>query len=116
KQQPARARRIGAHVRGRGGKRRDVRADQHQLAVLDDDVRLFEVRATAPNRLHFPAFERDPGLETFLDKIVVERLAILDNAHGTLMAGSSLARAFYPRTRWAGGVAARSTSCVACAA
>src|SRR6478672_1010986 len=38
-QQASRSRRIGTHVRGRRGQRRDMRADQHQLAVLDDDVR-----------------------------------------------------------------------------
>src|SRR6185437_528508 len=80
-QQSARARRIGMHVRRSGRERGDMRADQHQPAVLDDDVRLLEMRASATNRLHLPAFERNPGLEAFLDKIVVKRLAVFDNAH-----------------------------------
>src|SRR5579864_6072881 len=80
-QQSARARRIGMHVRRSGRERGDMRADQHQPAVLDDDVRLLEMRAPAANRLHFPAFQRNPGLEAFLDKIVVKGLAVLDNAH-----------------------------------
>ena len=69
------------HVRRRRRQRRDVRADQHQLAVLDDDVGFLQVRAAAADRLHFPAFERNAGFEPFLDKIVVEGLAVLDDAH-----------------------------------
>ena len=80
-QQFARARRIGAHMRGRRGERAHMRTNQDDLAVLDDDVRLFQIGAARPDRLHFPSFERQAGLEPLLDKIVVKRLPVLDDAH-----------------------------------
>src|SRR5690348_13646017 len=76
-----RAGRIRGNVRRRRRQRRDMRADQHEPSVLDDHIRLLEIRATAADRLHFPAFERNPGLEALLDKIVVKGLTVLDDAH-----------------------------------
>jgi hypothetical protein len=38
-------------------------------------------RAPGAHGLDLPAFEGQPGLEPFLDKIIVEGLAILDDAH-----------------------------------
>ena len=59
-----------------------MRADEHDLTAFHDDIGFLEVGAAGPDRLHLPPFERQPGLEAFLDKIVVERLAVLDDAHG----------------------------------
>ena len=39
------------------------------------------MRAAGANGLHLPAFEREAGLQAFLDKIVVERFPVLDDAH-----------------------------------
>jgi len=80
-QQLARARGVGVHVGRRRGERCDVRADQQDLAVLDDDVGFLELRPTRADRLHLPASEREAGLEAFLDKIVVKRLAVFDDTH-----------------------------------
>ena len=60
----------------------EMRADEHDLTAFHDDIGFLEVGAAGPDRLHLPTFERQPGLEAFLDKIVVERLAVLDDAHG----------------------------------
>src|SRR5689334_20160032 len=68
-------------VRGRRGQRGDVRSHQHDLAVADHHVRLLEVRPPRADGLHLPAFQRKPGLQPLLDKIIVERLPVLDDAH-----------------------------------
>ena len=80
-EQRTRARRIGVHVRRRRRKRRDVRTDQLDLAILDDHVGLLQLRAARPDRLHFPAFERKTRLEPLLDEVVVIRFSIVDDAH-----------------------------------
>ena len=61
-QELAGARRIGRHVRRRRDERRDVRADEDDLAVLDDDVGFLDLRAPGADRLHLPAVERDARL------------------------------------------------------
>ena len=85
-QEAARPRRIGVHVRRGLRERCNVRADERDLGVLDHDVRFLEVGAPGADRLDLPAFERHPGLDAFLDKIVVERLPVLDDAHQAIVA------------------------------
>ena len=72
---------IGMDVGRCRSERRHVGAEELQLAFLDDHVRFLELDASGANRLHLPTFEREPGLEPFFDKIIVPRLAILDDAH-----------------------------------
>src|SRR5689334_3200417 len=82
---------IGTQMRRRRRQWTHVRADQHDLAVLDDDVRLLEIRPARPDRFDLPALERQPGLESLLDKIVVKRFAVFDDAHGdAIHAGDGL--------------------------
>ena len=81
-QQLARPRRIGLDVRRRRRQRRDVRADQHDLAVLDDDVGFLQLRAPGADRLDLPALERESRLEFLLDEIVVIGFFVFDDAHG----------------------------------
>src|ERR1700682_4408683 len=62
-----------------------MRTDQKRLAVADVDVGLGELRAPGAHRLDLPAFQRQPGLDAILDKIVVARAPILgDDALGDL--------------------------------
>ncbi len=49
--------------------------------ALEDDVRFLQLRTPGADRLHLPALEREAGLVPFLDEVVVEGLAILDDAH-----------------------------------
>ena len=63
------------------GERRNVRADQDDLAALHNDVGFLQIRAAGPNGLDLPAFQGEPGLEPFLDKIIVERFPVFDDAH-----------------------------------
>src|SRR5204863_789179 len=80
-QQLAGARRIGTHMRRRSRERAHMRADQHDFAVLDHDVRFLEIRPSRAYRLDLPALERKSSLKALLDKIVVKRFSIFDNAH-----------------------------------
>ena len=84
--------RVGSatHVRRRRDERRDVRADQHDLAVLDDDVGFLDLRATGAYRLHLPAVERDARFEFLLDEVVVIGFSVLDDAHDTCQSAASL--------------------------
>src|SRR6266581_8278126 len=70
-QQLARACRIRPDVRRRGRQRRNMRAEEHDFAVLDDHVRFLQLRAAGANRFDLTALERDAGLEFLLDKVVV---------------------------------------------
>src|SRR6266542_2121241 len=81
-QQLARARRIGANMCRRRRKRCHMRAEEHDLAALDDHVGFLELRPSRPDRLHLPAFERDPRLELLLDELVVLGFFVVDDAHG----------------------------------
>src|SRR5688572_23998419 len=70
---------------GRSGReRRDVRADEEDLAVVHDDVSLLDLHASGAYRLGLPPFEDDAGLELFLDEIVVEGFLVLNDTHGWL--------------------------------
>jgi hypothetical protein len=61
----------------------DVRADQPQRAFVDDHVGIADLRAPGADRLHLPAGQHEPGLVALLYEVVVERLAVLDDRHGT---------------------------------
>lgn len=74
--------RIRVDVRGSGWQRTDVRADQPKRSVPDDNIALGDLPATGANRFHFPALENKPSLKSLLDKVIVKRLAVLDNGHG----------------------------------
>ena len=54
---------------------------RYSSAAAHHDIRFADLRPAGADRLHFPAFERDAGLVALLDEIVVERLAVLDDAH-----------------------------------
>ena len=71
----------GVDVRRRRGQRRDVGTDEHQFAVLDDDVGFLEVCASCADGLHLPAGKRESGLDPLLDEIIVECLPVFDDAH-----------------------------------
>ncbi len=53
---------------GGGGQGRDVRAEQPDLVILDQDVALLEIHTIFPQTLYFPAFEGNACLEALLDK------------------------------------------------
>jgi hypothetical protein len=57
-------------------------SDEKQLAMTHDDVGFLQLDVTGADGLHLPPFERDSRLEAALDEIVVEGLAVLDDAHG----------------------------------
>ena len=58
-----------------------MHAEDEYFAVADDHVGFLDVRTTGTNRLDFPAFEHDSGLELLFDEIVVERFFVVDDAH-----------------------------------
>src|SRR3970282_712070 len=80
-QELARAYRIRSEMSGDGGQGADMAADQKDLAVVHDHVCFLDLHPPGAYRLHFPALERDPGLEAFLEQIIVESLPVLDDAH-----------------------------------
>lgn len=57
----------------------DMGAEQKHLAIPDNDVAFFQLRATIPQAFHFPAFQRHAGLKAVLDEVIVKCLAILRN-------------------------------------
>jgi len=63
-----------------GGRvRADVDALQKRLAVLDSRVTVAQIGAMRAQRLHFGPGQREPGLQGFLDKEVMPRLAVIDD-------------------------------------
>ena len=87
-QQLSRPRRIGLDVGRCGGQRRHVRAEQNDLAALDDDVGFFELRTSGADRLDFPALERETRLEFLLDEIVVIGFFVFYDAHNDVLVTS----------------------------
>ncbi len=76
-QQLAGARRVRLDMRGGRGQRREMRAHQERLVVLDHDIAFLELRASGAQALDLPTLEHEPGLELLLDEIVVPGLAVL---------------------------------------
>ncbi len=56
-------------------------AEQNQLGIADYDVGFLQLGAPCTDSLDLPAFEGDTCLETLFDKIIVERLFVLYDAH-----------------------------------
>src|SRR5687767_1328959 len=85
-QQLSRAARIGDDVRRRRQERRDLRAEQEDLAVLDDRVGLGELHASLAQALDLPAFEHDAALEALVDVVLVPgALVERDRAAGVVL-------------------------------
>ena len=70
-QQLAGAAVIGDDMGGSGDQRRDLRAEQEQLAFADHRVALADVGAAGADRLQLPALQREPGLEVLLEVVFV---------------------------------------------
>ena len=56
-------------------------ADQKQLTIANDDVRLLELSAASANRFDLPAFQYQTGLELLLDEVIVEGFSVLRKTH-----------------------------------
>src|ERR1700683_2501822 len=57
----------------------DMDSIQKRLTIFDPHVTVAQIRAMHPQRLDLGAKQREPGLESLLDKEVVPRLAIIDD-------------------------------------
>jgi len=66
-----------------------VHAEEEDLLAADHDVGFLDVRATCADRLDLPAFEDDAGFVLLLDEVVVEGLAVFDDAHGSASRGGA---------------------------
>ena len=66
---------------GGGGQGADVRTEQEDLALADDDISLFELNPSGPYGFALPALQRHARLEAFLNEVIVERFFVVDNAH-----------------------------------
>ena len=78
-QQFALAQRVGEDMGGGGLQRRQMGADQEQLAAVDGDVAFFELDAAGAQAFDFPALQYDAGFELLLDGVVKARFAIIRN-------------------------------------
>jgi hypothetical protein len=56
-------------------------ADEIELTVAQYDVRFSELNSTGADRFGFPALERDPGLEAFLNEVIMRGFAVFYDAH-----------------------------------
>lgn len=56
-------------------------SDQEDFTMADDDVGLFDLRASGADRLDLPTLQSDSGFESLLDEVIVEGLFVLDDAH-----------------------------------
>jgi len=79
--------RIRADVGGGGGQGADVRTEQVDLALADDDVGFLELHPSGPDGFDLPAFQRHARLEAFLDEIIVEGFFVVDDAHEVEIVG-----------------------------
>ncbi len=79
--------RIRADVGGGRRQGADVRAEQVNLTLADDDVGFLELYPSGPDRFDFPAFQRHTCLEAFLDKVIVEGFFVVDDAHEVEIGG-----------------------------
>ncbi|MCY1452596.1 hypothetical protein D9M71_695260 [compost metagenome] len=80
-QQLARAHRIGLDVGGGALQRADMGADQEHLGVAHDHVAFLDLYAVRADRLHFPAFQHDPGLISLFDEVVEKGLLVVCDGH-----------------------------------
>src|SRR6185295_4396890 len=80
-QQLAGPRRVGLDVRRCSRQRRHMRAEQNDLAALDDDVGFLQLCAPGADRLDLPALQREARLEFLLDEIVVIGFFVFYDAH-----------------------------------
>jgi len=56
-------------------------ADQKYFRALDNNICLFQLGASRPDRFYFPSFEDESSFESFFDEIIVKSLFVLDDAH-----------------------------------
>ena len=56
-------------------------SEQEYLAVADDHVGFFQLGASDPNCLDFPAVQFHASFETLFDEVIVEDFFIINNAH-----------------------------------
>src|SRR3546814_6820125 len=75
-QQLAGAAVVGDDVAGGGDQRRDLGAEQEQLAAAHNRVALGDVGAAGADRLQLPALQRETGLETLLEVVLVARALV----------------------------------------
>src|SRR5471032_226474 len=80
-QQLARADRVRMDVGRCFRQRADVRADQEQFSVANDDVAFLDLAAAGPERLDFPPFQHEPRLVAILDEVIEEGFSVVDDAH-----------------------------------
>ena len=74
---------IRLDVGGGGDQRRDVRTDQEDLRAPYNHIRFLDLHAAGPDGLHLPAFQRQPGLDPFLDEIIEPGFPVFCNGrHG----------------------------------
>jgi hypothetical protein len=80
-QQLAGAGRVRVNV-GRGGlERGDVHADDEDLGAADHHVAFLDVGAPGANGLDLPSLQHEAGFVLVLDEVIVEGLAVVDDAH-----------------------------------
>src|SRR5690606_39725476 len=75
-QQLAGATVVGDDMGGGRDQRRDLRAEQEQLAAADDRVALGDVGAPGADRLQLPALQRQAGLQALLQVVLVARTLV----------------------------------------
>src|SRR3546814_3523377 len=72
-QQLAGAAVVGDDVAGGGDQRRDLGAEQEQLATAHNRVALGDVGAVGADRLQLPALQSETGLATIIEVLPLER-------------------------------------------
>jgi len=80
-QQFARARRVRQHMGGCRLQGSDMAANKEELRIADDNVGFLDLSAAGTYGFDLPAFQGDSRFEALLDKIIVKRFFILDDAH-----------------------------------
>ncbi len=81
-EQLAVAQRVRGDVSAGGGERLDAGAEQVGLPVAEQDVGLRQVGFPFTQGFHFPAFQRQSGLEVLFQVVVEARLAVLRHGAG----------------------------------
>ena len=72
---------VRPHVSGGFGERAYMGADKEYLAAAYYDVSFLDLRPAGPDGLDFPALQGETRFEALLDEVIMERLAVLYDAH-----------------------------------
>ena len=61
--------------------RADVRADQEELRIADDDIAFLDLGAVGADGLHLPALEYDARLVALFDEVIEKGFLVVGDGH-----------------------------------